>query len=760
MYNSSLRVLLAEAVQVDSMESWLTELASYQLQRVHSLEAVCTALKSGQIDLACISLDLFQPSQMQNQLQMLRDILALHPVGLILLATQNVEQNAEQNINQNADHCKSVWKDELAETNWPEFEFLFQSQLTGEQIPDERLKQAIRSALQRSQLLRRLAQVLTEKQQMSQALAQIQLSETCYKLALEASADGLWDWQVSTGTLLLSPQWKAMLGYAETEIEDRPESWFERIHPEDLYWVKRELTAHLEANSPRFESEHRMLHRDGSYRWVWNRGIALRAADEVVRVVGLQTDITHLKQVETQQTQDSVFDPLTGLPNRVALMERLRHAGEMASLNPDYLVSILFIDLDRFKMINDSLGHAIGDQLLCEISDCLSACVRPNDTVSRLGGDEFVILLEDIKTQDNATMIAQRILQALTNPFNLGEREIFMSASIGITFSLDGFHRPEDLLRDADLAMYRAKVQGRGRYAIFHPKMYSSAVALLEMETDLRRAVDRQELELYYQPIVSLRSNRLVGFEALIRWHHPQQGLISPAQFVPIAEETGLIGPMGRWILRQACTQLRQWQIQFPDWPPLTVNVNLSSKQFSPHLSQQVEQILAETGLEAQYLKLEITESVLMSHAESAIATLTQLKQLGIQLAIDDFGTGYSSLSYLHRLPIDTLKVDRSFIQRVDSDGEQLAIVRTIITLAWNLGMEVVAEGVETRKQLAQLQSLRCEYAQGYLFSKPRDVIAVETLLNQELEQGQFRLGAKRIKAEPSLDSLPDASAL
>jgi diguanylate cyclase (GGDEF)-like protein len=454
--------------------------------------------------------------------------------------------------------------------------------------------------------------------------------------------------------------------------------------------------------------------------------------------VGVQTDVSDLKHVEAKIVHDAHYDPLTGLPNRISLMERLRHAGERAIHQPDYIFSVLFIDLDRFKMINDSLGHAIGDLLLCEISVRLADCLRPNDMVARLGGDEFVILLEDVKTQDNVIVVAQRILESLSAPFNLEGREIFTSASIGITFSSAGFNRPEDLLRDADLAMYGAKTKGRGRYAVFHPKMHSSTIALLEMENDLRRAVERDELQLYYQPIISLRSNRLVGFEALIRWQHPQQGLISPARFVPVAEETGLIVPIGRWILRQACLQMRQWQQQFPNWPGLTVNVNLSSKQFSAHLTEQVEQTLAETGLEPHYLKLEITESALMSHAESAIATLSQLKQLGIQLAIDDFGTGYSSLSYLHRLPIDTLKVDRSFIHRVDSDGEQLAIVRTIISLAWNLGMDVVAEGVETLKQLAQLRSLRCEYAQGYLFSQPLNVEAITILLSQEPEQSQF----------------------
>lgn len=589
-------------------------------------------------------------------------------------------------------------------------------------------------------LLEHTIRHLQEKQQLSLALAQLRQREEQYTLAFEGTGDGIWDWNLETNQMVFSPEWKQMLGCQESDIGNQPNAWFERIHPEDLYWVKREVTAHLEGLSIRFYSEYRIRHQDGNYRWMLSRGQAVRNSfGKVIRIVGVQTDVSKLKRTEERLVHDVLYDTLTGLPNRVSLMERLSYAGGLARCKSDYLFAVLFIDLDRFKMINDSLGHAIGDLLLIEISHRLSTCLRPSDTVARLGGDEFVVLLENVKTHENVIGVAQRILQELAAPFNLEGQEIFTSASIGITFSTIGFNRAEDLLRDADLAMYRAKTQGRGRYAIFHPRMHTSAVALLQLETDLRRAVERQELKLHYQPIVSLRTNRLVGFEALIRWQHPQQGLISPAQFIPIAEETGLITSIGEWILREACTQMRQWQKQFPDWQFLTVNVNLSSKQFTPHLVEQVDQILQETGLGGEYLKLEITESVLMSHAESAITTLSHLKQLGIQLAIDDFGTGYSSLSYLHRFPIDTLKVDRSFIQRVDVDGEQLAIVRTIITLAWNLGMEVIAEGVETAKQLAQLRSLRCEYAQGYLFSKPRDVNAIEALLTQELEQGQFK---------------------
>jgi diguanylate cyclase (GGDEF)-like protein len=458
----------------------------------------------------------------------------------------------------------------------------------------------------------------------------------------------------------------------------------------------------------------------------------------LTQYIGIQHDVTaqkqaaEQKQIEDRQLYEVLYDSLTGLPNRVLLLERVRHIVQAAQRGREALFGLLFIDLDRFKVINDSLGQMLGDRLLVAIAERLASCLRPSDTLARLGGDEFVILLEDAKTADIATRIADRIQRELAQPFRVEAHEIFTAASIGIALSTTAYDRPEDLLRDANIAMHRAKDQGRARYEIFHPMMYTNAVALLQLETDLRRAIERNEIELHYQPIISLRNQRVSGFEALLRWRHPTRGWISPVEFVPIAEQTGLIVPIGAWVLREACRQMQSWQSQFGGDKLLTVNVNLSGKQFSPELAQQISQVLQETGLNPCQLKLEITESLLMENAESAIERLSQLQQLGVQLAIDDFGTGYSSLSYLHRLPIDTLKVDRSFIQRIDSDGEQLAIVRTIIILAWNLGMDVVAEGAETAKQVAQLKALRCEYAQGYFFAKPLDIRAAEQYLIAE----------------------------
>jgi diguanylate cyclase (GGDEF)-like protein/PAS domain S-box-containing protein len=543
-------------------------------------------------------------------------------------------------------------------------------------------------------------------------------SEERYALAVQGANDGIWDWNLKSGKVYYSPRWKAMLGYRETEIEDVIEEWFDRIHPEDVHWVKRNLKEHLDGLTSHFEQEYRVLHRDGGHRWILCRGLAVHDADgKTTRMAGSQTDLTAWKQVEEKLVHDALHDTLTGLPNRVLLMERLRHAIQLCQRSYS-LFAVLFLDLDRFKVINDSLGHMLGDRLLISIADRLSHCLRPSDTIARLGGDEFVVLLEDARDENAVTQIVKRIQQELSLPFNLEGHEVFTAASIGIAFGTKNYIRPEDLLRDADTAMYRAKEQGRGRYEVFNSGMHTHAVELLQIETDLRRALERQELLLHYQPIVSLRTQQIVGFETLLRWKHPKRGMISPTEFIPIAEDTGLIIPIGHWVVQEACKQMQKWRKQFPNHQ-LTITVNISGKQFTPQLTDEINQTLIETGLSARFLKLEITESILMENAELAINTLSQLQKLGIHLAIDDFGTGYSSLSCLHRFPIDTLKIDRSFVSKIDSDGEQLAIVRTIITLAWNLGMDVVAEGVETSKQLAQIRALHCDYAQGYFFCKP-----------------------------------------
>ncbi len=603
------------------------------------------------------------------------------------------------------------------------------------------LRQRVRRLLHQSHLYKQLERSNQELQARIGELKQTELalreSQERYTLVVQSTHDGLWDWNLKTNEIYFSPRWKTMLGYTEDKINNSLAEWFKRVHPEDMEQFKGELSAHLAGLTTHFENEHRLLHQDGEYRWMLCQGIAVRdAAGNPYRIAGSQTDITLNKANEAKLIYQAFHDVLTGLPNRMWFMEQIESALKRSKEDRNYVFALLFLDLDRFKVVNDSLGHIFGDRLLVAIAQKLKACLSPKDSIARLGGDEFTILLEDIKDISDATKMADRIYQELSLPFDLSGHEVFTTVSIGIAISTLGYDRPEDLLRDADMTMYRAKALGKGRLEVFDPTLHDRAMARLQLEIDLRRALERQELQLHYQPIVSFNNGRIIGYEALVRWQHPQRGWVSPVEFIPLAEETGLIIPLGLWVLRQACQQLRIWQQQQQQDPPLTVNVNLSGKQFSqPNLIENIKQVLQETGLDASSLKLEITESVLVENATPAVAILKQLKALGIKLAIDDFGTGYSSLSYLHQMPIDTLKIDRSFVNNVDCDPEKIEMIRTIVSLAWNLGMNVVAEGVETKKQMYQLQALRCDYGQGYYFSRPLDANAVKTLKQFDLQK-------------------------
>ncbi|MBV8883219.1 MAG: EAL domain-containing protein [Chroococcidiopsidaceae cyanobacterium CP_BM_RX_35] len=519
------------------------------------------------------------------------------------------------------------------------------------------------------------------------------------------------------------------LGYSKAELIGKP-GWLtvyeadrERIHQ----WVDRVFREKVTDS----EIELRKVRKDGSVFWVRQRSRLLFDEDRIpVELRMIFSDITERKQAEEALVQNAFHDALTGLPNRALFMDRLSQAVEQAKRHEDYLFAVLFLDLDRFKVINDSLGHLLGDQLLITIANRLKACLRPTDTVARLGGDEFTILLEAIEDVSDAVRVANRIQEELTLPFAVDGQEVFTSASIGITLSMMGYKQPEDVLRDADIAMYRAKNQGSAGYEIFNPDMHTRAVALLQLETDLRLALERQEFLLQYQPIVSLENGRIIGFEALIRWQHPQRGLILPTDFISVAEETGLVLRICQWVISTACGQMRRWQLQLSTTPLLTISLNLSTKQFTQlNLINQINQALQETGLDASNLRLELTEGAIMDGAESAAATLAQLRELGVQLSIDDFGTGYSSLGRLYRFPINELKIDGSFVSQLGIDEVSSEIVETIVTLAHKLGMDVTAEGVETAEQLAQLRALKCEYGQGYFFSQPLDSEAAEALM-------------------------------
>jgi diguanylate cyclase (GGDEF)-like protein len=401
-------------------------------------------------------------------------------------------------------------------------------------------------------------------------------------------------------------------------------------------------------------------------------------------------------------------------------MQRLSSAVLRARRDTDGLFAVLFLDLDNFKLVNDSMGHHVGDELLIAVARRLEECVRGGDVVARLGGDEFALLLERIGDARDAALIAERVQKALQSAMKISGTEHVTSASIGVALSSSANEQPEYLLRSADMAMYRAKGAGRSRYEMFNRAMHAEALTRLQTETELRRAIERLDFGLDYQPIISLASGRITGVEALVRWRHHERGIVSPGEFVPVAEETGLILPLGRWVLFEACTQVKEWHRRFPDRPPLSVSVNLSVRQFAqPDIIEQVEEVLTETGLDPACLKLEITESVMIDKTESATATMARLKALGIDVHLDDFGTGYSSLSYLHKLPLDAIKIDRALTSNIDAEERSLHLVRTILTLVRGLGLEAIAEGVTTTDQVRRLREMGCAYAQGFLFARP-----------------------------------------
>ncbi|MFL6233137.1 MAG: putative bifunctional diguanylate cyclase/phosphodiesterase [Thermoanaerobaculia bacterium] len=578
-------------------------------------------------------------------------------------------------------------------------------------------------------LLGRAIRYAIERKRTEMAL---QESQERYALAVSGAKDGIWDWDLDSDRIYFSPRWKAMLGFADGEIGDAPSEWLGRIHPEDLPVVRQAISAHLLGQSADFESEHRMLHRDGGHRWVLTRGLAVRkGTGEAYRMAGSLSDITSRKAAEERLLHDAFHDPLTGLPNRALFMDRLGMAIVHAKRRLSYTFAVLFIDLDRFKNVNDSLGHSVGDELLIAVARRLESCLRPGDTVARLGGDEFTILLDEVADVDHAVQVAQRLHREMARPFQVQGHEVFVTLSLGITLGAGGdYERPEDVLRDADTAMYGAKGSGKARDAIFDRDMHDRAVALLRLETDLRLAIERSEFEIHYQPIISLTNGKIDAFEALLRWHHPGRGLLRPDSFVAVAEDTGLLVPIGWWVLREACRQLAEWQALPWASESLAVTVNLSGKQFvQADLVPRIEEILRETGIRPGGLRLEITEGTIMGQAEDAIAKLLALRGFGVKLYIDDFGTGYSSLSYLHRLPVDALKIDRSFISEMNGGDDRSEIVGTIVTLARILRMDVAAEGIETAEQVSRLRALSCHYGQGYFFSEPLAGIAAGGLI-------------------------------
>ena len=580
--------------------------------------------------------------------------------------------------------------------------------------------------------LHRIRRQLAERDQLFQLI-----SENAADMIALVDGDGR--------RLYNSPAYLKVLGYSPEDLNAT--SSIEQIHPDDRPRVlKAAEKARLSGQGERME--YRVRHKDGSWRTLESTASPIRnEKGQTDKLVIVNRDITERKRAEEMLAHNAFHDGLTNLPNRALFLDRLQQALTLSKRHPNYKFAVLLIDVDEFKIINDSLGHAAGDDLLIQIGQRLKESVRRADTVSRprasdvpdrpanddtlarLGGDEFTILLDDIRDPIEAVRVAERMQAELAIPFVVNQQGIVISASIGIAASTSPHTHAEDLLRDADIAMYRAKRAGKACCEVSDTAMHENAVKRLQLETDLRKALDQAQFRVYYQPIVSLQTGKITGFEALTRWQRPE-GILAPIAFIAVAEETGLIIPMNRQLLREACQHLRSWQSEFPSDSPLTMSVNITSREFvQPDLVSEIRKSLDQTGVDPGCLQLEIIETIAMGDAEKSGHVLAQLKALGVRLSIDDFGTGYSSLSRLRRIPVDTLKIDRAFISNMDTDPENREIVRAIIVLAHNLGLKVVAEGTEKQEHIDLLKQFNCEMAQGYLFSRPADDQAMLKLL-------------------------------
>jgi diguanylate cyclase (GGDEF)-like protein/PAS domain S-box-containing protein len=543
--------------------------------------------------------------------------------------------------------------------------------------------------------------------------------EERYAVAARGANDGLWDWDLATDTLYCSPRWHAIVGIQDGGDVERPALWFDRVHPDDLPGLKAVLDDHLQGRSDQVTYEARVRDDDGTYRWTLCRGMALRRADgKPYRVAGSLTDISERREAEERRLHESLHDPLTGLANRTLFLEWLGQALRPDLLGRQHCVAVLFLDVDRFKFVNESLGHALGDDLLRETARIVQGCVRDVDTVARLGGDELAILIDGLATQDEAVGVADRVREALRRPLAVGDHSVYVTASIGIVLAAADGQPAEHVLRDAETAMYRAKELGRDRYVVFDDSLHGRAIAMLELESDFRLALERDELSLHYQPIVGAIGLTVQAVEALIRWNRPGRGPVVPTELIEFAEQSGLIVPLGEWVLRRAIDQMRDWQAA--GVAPERVAVNLSARQLQQtDLPERIAELLDQAGLDAGCLELELTERVVAEQDDTTMDVLGRLRALGVKLSVDDFGTGYSSLAYLTRFPVSTVKVDRAFLEDIQDDQVKQAIVQAVTTLAHAIGMHVVAEGIETTEQLALARSLGCDEVQGYLVSKP-----------------------------------------
>lgn len=583
-------------------------------------------------------------------------------------------------------------------------------------------------ALENANLYQQARFEIAERERVEAALRE---SEERYALAARGANDGIWDFNLKKNSIHLSDRWKEMLGYAKSEIGDNPNEWFNRVHPDDVQSLRQSLNALVNGKIPHLELEYRIRHKNSGYRWMLVRGVAVQDFDGgIERIAGSQTDISDRKEVEARLLHDAFHDKLTGLPNRAMILDHLHKAIQRVHQQPEYTFAVLFLDLDQFKDVNDSLGHPTGDQLLISVAQTLKNALRRSDTVARLGGDEFVILLDGISSGEDAIEKCKEILAILKSPVQLGRHNISITTSIGIVLSSTGYSRPEDVLRDADIAMYAAKNRGKATYLLFNPQMRLEIMERLALEADIQGALEKDQLKVYYQPIISLQEGTLTGFEALVHWLHPQHGLLTAGQFLQLAHETGVILPIDWWVLEAACSQVQVWQARYGLQPPLKASVNFgSSILMHADFRKSTMEVLEKTGLPPQNLLLEIPESIVALNNETVSHVIAELREAEIGVQIDDFGKGYSSLRYLKNLPINALKIDSVFVHQIQEDGQNTEIPRMLINLAHEIGVQTIAEGIEQPAQLRRLRDLGCDFGQGFLFSNPLETSRAEEMI-------------------------------